>query len=90
MSARPTVLASLCGMLALALAAGAAAQERQVYRYLDSDGRVVYSDRVPPEFFDFIIVDECHRSIYNVWRQVLEYYDATLIGLTATPSAQTR
>ena len=47
MSARPTALASLCGMLALALAAGAAAQERQVYRYLDPDGRVVYSDRVP-------------------------------------------
>ncbi|MBX3100868.1 MAG: DEAD/DEAH box helicase family protein, partial [Salinibacterium sp.] len=50
---------------------------------------VVYNEKIPPEFFDFIIVDECHRSIYNVWRQVLEYFDATLIGLTATPSAQT-
>lgn len=50
---------------------------------------VVYNERIPPEFFDFIIVDECHRSIYNIWRQVLEYYDAFLIGLTATPSAQT-
>ncbi|MBX3380847.1 MAG: DEAD/DEAH box helicase family protein [Phycisphaeraceae bacterium] len=50
---------------------------------------VVYNQKIPPEFFDFIIVDECHRSIYNVWRQVLEYFDATLIGLTATPSAQT-
>lgn len=50
---------------------------------------VVYNDKIPPEFFDFIIVDECHRSIYNVWRQVLEYFDASLIGLTATPSAQT-
>jgi len=50
---------------------------------------VIYSAKIPPEFFDFIIVDECHRSIYNVWRQVLEYYDAFLIGLTATPSAQT-
>jgi len=50
---------------------------------------VVYNQKIPPEFFDFIIVDECHRSIYNVWRQVLEYYDAFLIGLTATPSAQT-
>lgn len=50
---------------------------------------VVYNANIPPEFFDFIIVDECHRSIYNVWRQVLEYYDAFLIGLTATPSAQT-
>lgn len=50
---------------------------------------VVYNQSIPPEFFDFIIVDECHRSIYNVWRQVLEYFDASLIGLTATPSAQT-
>ncbi len=50
---------------------------------------VVYNGLIPPEFFDVIIVDECHRSIYNVWRQVLEYYDAFLIGLTATPSAQT-
>ncbi|HEV2295272.1 MAG TPA: DEAD/DEAH box helicase family protein [Tepidisphaeraceae bacterium] len=50
---------------------------------------VIYNAKIPPEFFDFIIVDECHRSIYNVWRQVLEYFDATLIGLTATPSAQT-
>ncbi|GMV26428.1 MAG: DEAD/DEAH box helicase [Phycisphaerae bacterium] len=50
---------------------------------------VVYNAQIPPEFFDFIIVDECHRSIYNVWRQVLEYFDASIIGLTATPSAQT-
>ena len=50
---------------------------------------VVYNAKIPPEFFDVIIVDECHRSIYNVWRQVLEYFDAFIIGLTATPSAQT-
>ena len=50
---------------------------------------VVYNPDVPPETFDFIIVDECHRSIYNLWRQVLEYFDAFLIGLTATPSKQT-
>ncbi len=50
---------------------------------------VVYNTKIPPEFFDFIIVDECHRSIYNLWRQVLEYFDTFLIGLTATPSAQT-
>lgn len=50
---------------------------------------VVYNADIPPETFDFIIVDECHRSIYNVWRQVLEYFDAFLIGLTATPSKQT-
>jgi type I restriction enzyme, R subunit len=36
-----------------------------------------------------IVVDECHRSIYNVWRQVLEYFDAFIIGLTATPTPQT-
>jgi type I restriction enzyme, R subunit len=35
------------------------------------------------------VTDECHRSIYNLWRQVLEYFDAFLIGLTATPSKQT-
>ena len=50
---------------------------------------VVYNPKVPIETFDFIIVDECHRSIYNVWRQVLEYFDAFIIGLTATPTAQT-
>ncbi len=50
---------------------------------------VVYNARVPPEFFDFIVIDECHRSIYNVWRQVLEYFDASLIGLTATPDGRT-
>lgn len=50
---------------------------------------VVYSEKVPPEFFDFIIVDECHRSIYNVWKQVLDYFDAFIVGLTATPDART-
>ena len=50
---------------------------------------VVYNGKIPPEFFDFIIIDECHRSIYNLWRQVLEYFDASLIGLTATPDNRT-
>ena len=50
---------------------------------------VVYNERIPVEFFDFIIIDECHRSIYNLWRQVLEYFDAFLIGLTATPDKRT-
>jgi type I restriction enzyme, R subunit len=50
---------------------------------------VVYNSAIPPETFDVIIVDECHRSIYNLWRQVLEYFDAFLIGLTATPTKQT-
>jgi type I restriction enzyme R subunit len=50
---------------------------------------VVYNPAIPIETFDFIVTDECHRSIYNLWRQVLEYFDAFLIGLTATPSKQT-
>jgi type I restriction enzyme R subunit len=50
---------------------------------------VAYNPAVPIETFDVIITDECHRSIYNLWRQVLEYFDAFTIGLTATPSKQT-
>lgn len=50
---------------------------------------VEYRPGVPIETFDFIVTDECHRSIYNLWRQVLEYFDASIIGLTATPSLQT-
>ncbi|WP_339619819.1 DEAD/DEAH box helicase family protein [uncultured Marinimicrobium sp.] len=50
---------------------------------------VIYNEKIPPEFFDFIIIDECHRSIYNLWRQVIEYFDAYLIGLTATPDNRT-
>lgn len=50
---------------------------------------IEYNPAIPIETFDFIITDECHRSIYKLWRQVLEYFDAYLIGLTATPSKQT-
>ena len=50
---------------------------------------VIYNPKVPPEFFDFIVIDECHRSIYHLWRQVLEYFDAYLVGLTATPDNRT-
>lgn len=50
---------------------------------------VEYSERVPIEQFDFIVVDECHRSIYNLWKQVLDYFDAFIIGLTATPDKRT-
>ncbi|MEO5655404.1 MAG: DEAD/DEAH box helicase family protein, partial [Nitrosospira sp.] len=50
---------------------------------------VVYNEKIPPEFFDFIYVDECHRSIYNLWQQVIDYFDASLIGLTATPDNRT-
>jgi type I restriction enzyme R subunit len=50
---------------------------------------VAYNPALPIEFFDVIFIDECHRSIYTLWRQVLEYFDAFLVGLTATPSKQT-
>lgn len=50
---------------------------------------VTYSEKIPPEFFDFIVIDECHRSIYNLWKQVLDYFDVFQIGLTATPDNRT-
>ncbi|NLJ06699.1 MAG: DEAD/DEAH box helicase family protein [Sphingobacteriales bacterium] len=50
---------------------------------------VEYNEKLPVEFFDFIFIDECHRSIYNLWMQVLDYFDAFQIGLTATPDART-
>jgi type I restriction enzyme R subunit len=69
-------------------------EERSLYEVAGEMERqpakvVRYNPNIPVEFFDFIITDECHRSIYNLWRQVLEYFDAHLIGLTATPSKQT-
>ena len=50
---------------------------------------VGYNPAIPIETFDFVVIDECHRSIYNLWRQVLDYFDSFLIGLTATPTKQT-
>lgn len=50
---------------------------------------VAYNPSIPIEYFDIAFVDECHRSIYSLWRQVVEYFDAHLVGLTATPSKQT-
>ena len=50
---------------------------------------VTYNPSIPIDTFDVIIVDECHRSIYGRWRQVLEYFDAFIVGLTATPYRQT-
>jgi type I restriction enzyme R subunit len=50
---------------------------------------VVYNAKLPVEFFDFVVIDECHRSIYNLWKQVLEYFDTFQIGLTATPDNRT-
>ncbi len=67
------------------------AEETSLYEIQQAGGEktVEYNEKVPLEFFDFIIIDECHRSIYNLWRQVLEYFDAFLIGLTATPDKRT-
>ena len=50
---------------------------------------VTYTEKVPIEFFDFIVIDECHRSIYNLWKQVLDYFDVFQIGLTTTPDNRT-
>jgi len=54
-----------------------------------AEHQVGYSAAIPPETFDLVIVDECHRSIYGTWRQVLDYFDAFLVGLTATPGRHT-
>jgi type I restriction enzyme R subunit len=64
--------------------------EHSIYELPVADAvPVEYNPLLPPEAFDVVIVDECHRSIYGLWRQVLEYFDAHLIGLTATPTKQT-
>jgi type I restriction enzyme R subunit len=55
----------------------------------DRPVEVAYNAQMPPEAFDLVIVDEAHRSIYGVWRGVLEYFDAHIVGLTATPVKQT-
>jgi len=55
----------------------------------DAPVTVSYNPELPPEAFDLVIVDEAHRSIYGVWRNVLEYFDAHVVGLTATPTKQT-
>lgn len=69
------------------------AEETSFNEFVSADKQrpkeVVYNEKYPPEFFDIIIVDECHRSIYNVWQQVLEYFDGFIIGLTATPDKRT-
>jgi len=63
--------------------------EEIVDALFSEDERLEYNPKLPIEEFDVIIVDECHRSIYRLWRQVLDYFDAFLIGLTATPSKST-
>lgn len=54
-----------------------------------SNSHLKYNSNIPIGEFDFIVIDECHRSIYKKWRQVLEYFDSFLVGLTATPSNHT-
>ena len=61
----------------------------EVFPYGQPPKEVTYNPKIPIETFDFIVTDECHRSIYHLWRQALEYFDAFIIGLTATPSKQT-
>lgn len=69
------------------------AEEAPFVEYVTAESKapkeVAYNEKYPPEFFDCIIVDECHRSIYNVWSQVLTYFDASIIVLTATPDNRT-
>lgn len=55
----------------------------------ETERLVSYNPAVPIESFDLVVTDECHRSIYGTWRQVLEYFDAFVVGLTATPSLHT-
>jgi type I restriction enzyme R subunit len=67
-------------------------EEQSIFEVAPKDGKPVevsYNPEIPVEMFDFIVTDECHRSIYHLWRQVLEYFDAFIVGLTATPSKQT-
>ena len=60
-------------------------------KYSDSEPAVKLDDdvKLPPDYFQFIVVDECHRSIYGKWRAVLDYFsDAKILGLTATPTPE--
>ncbi|MFQ5343474.1 MAG: DEAD/DEAH box helicase family protein [Anaerolineae bacterium] len=89
-----TTIQRLYSILADEPAFDAEQEERSLWEMEDElagqlQKQVVYSPHLPIEYFDFLVTDECHRSIYHLWRQVLEYFDAYLIGLTATPSKQT-
>ncbi|AOS64171.1 type I restriction endonuclease subunit R [Actinoalloteichus hymeniacidonis] len=65
----------------------AASTDQDTYE-TDQPIEVDYNEEVPIESFDLIVVDECHRSIFGLWRGVLEYFDAHMVGLTATPTVQ--
>ncbi len=62
--------------------------EHSIYELPVAEPVVEYNPKLPPDEFDIIVIDECHRSIYGQWRQVSEYFDAHLIGLTATPPSR--
>jgi len=64
-------------------------EENPHERWFQRSPPVEYNEKLPLEYFDFIVIDECHRSIYNLWMQVLDYFDAFQIGLTATPDKRT-
>ncbi len=60
-------------------------------KYKDGEPAVQLQDKLelPPDYFQFIVVDECHRSIYGKWKAVLDYFkDAKILGLTATPTPE--
>ena len=44
------------------------------------------SQQLSPHFFDFIVIDESHRSIYNTYGEILNYFKTITLGLTATPT----
>jgi type I restriction enzyme, R subunit len=84
-----TTIQRLCSILKGESELDAELDERSAYDLLpDQPVPVAYNPRIPIETFDVVVVDECHRSIYGVWRQVLDYFDAFIIGLTATPNKQ--
>jgi type I restriction enzyme R subunit len=59
--------------------------EKRLYAATIQTMMECYKD-ISPGFFDLVIADECHRSIYNKWKDVLSYFDSLQIGLTATPA----
>jgi len=70
---------------------GKAPQIRDIYfatyqsLYSEKNGKRLYRE-YPPDFFDMIIIDECHRSGYGRWKEILDYFeDAVHFGMTATP-----
>ncbi len=87
-----TTIQRLYSMLKGEVEFDAEAEEQSVFEVPPKIAKpleVVYNSAFPIEMFDFVVTDECHRSIYHLWRQVLEYFDAFIVGLTATPSKQT-